>query len=58
MPSVAYCTTWVTDAVLLAIFESPAYVTVTMAVPAGSDDVVSIALPRLSELYPARFFPW
>jgi hypothetical protein len=45
---VFYCTVWITEAVLLAMFESPSYVTVTVVVPAGRDDVVSFALPALS----------
>jgi len=42
--SVFYCTVWVTDAELLAMFEFPRYVTVTLVEPMGSVEVVIVAL--------------
>ena len=52
-----YCTVWVTDAELLAMFESPLYVTVTLVEPTGSDEITSFAFPPLSCAVPSTVFP-
>jgi len=52
-----YCTVWVTDAELFAMFESPLYVTITLVEPTVSDEIVSDALPPLSCAVPSTVFP-
>lgn len=47
-PSNYGCTTCVTTAELLAMFEFPLYITLTEFEPAGRDDVANVPLPPLN----------
>src|SRR5215472_3096123 len=52
-----YWTTWVTDAELPWMLESPTKVTVIPVEPSGNAEVVSVALPFFSCTVPKTVFP-
>jgi len=55
--TLTYCTVCFTDAELLAIFELPEYVALTVVDPTGSEDVVNVAFPLTSWPVPKTVVP-